>query len=82
MDLKSKLVKRISKTLLKIKDGYRFMVDFLYELIILVKRSPGLFEDVDEGSSLGDTTGRRGQLSVAVITAPFPRWCIPSIRVK
>ena len=39
MDFMSILVKRILKTHLKIYDGFSVMMDFPYELFVLVKRS-------------------------------------------
>ena len=41
MDFMSILVKHIFKTLLKTYDGFCVMMDFPYELFVLVKRSPG-----------------------------------------
>ena len=40
MDFMGVLVKRILKTLLKIYDGFCVMMDFSYELLVSVKRSP------------------------------------------
>ena len=36
------LVKRILKTCLTIYDGFCAMMDFLYELFVLVKRAPDI----------------------------------------
>ena len=41
MDLASMLMKHIFKTLFTFNDRFWLMMDFPYELIILVKRSPG-----------------------------------------
>ena len=40
VDFMGVLVKRILKTLLKIYDGFCVMMDFSYELLVSVKRSP------------------------------------------
>ena len=45
MDFMSILVKRILKSFLQIYDGFCVMVDFPYELFLLVKRFVGLMHN-------------------------------------
>ena len=45
VDFTSILVKRILKTLLKFYDGFCVMIGFPYELLVLVKQSPGWVSD-------------------------------------